>query len=159
MGIMDVTSTTADVEKIVREELDALRLRIIQNISNSGKRASGRTQDSLTVNVQQQGTSVIGELTGRSFFGALETGSKPWRTQYTRPPKFFIEIIQDWMMEKGISGPAGAIAYSIMKRGSAQYRQGQREDIYSEEITKTYDEIQKRVAGLFEAQIIQSLLR
>jgi hypothetical protein len=159
MKTMDATSTTADVEKIIREELDALRLRIIQNISNSGKRASGRTQDSLTVNVQQQGTSVIGELTGRSLFGALETGSKPWRTQYARPPKFFIEIIQDWMMEKGISGPAGAIAYSIMKRGSAQFRQGQREDIYSEEITKAYDEIQKRVAGLFEAQIIQSLLR
>lgn len=159
MKTMGVTSTTADVEKIIREELDALRLRIIQNISNSGKRASGRTQDSLKVTVQQQGSAVIGELTGRSFFGALETGSKPWRTQYTRPPKFFIEIIQDWMMEKGISGPAGAIAYSIMKRGSAQYRQGQREDIYSEEITKAYDEIQKRVAGLFEAQIIQSLLR
>ena len=155
----DVVSTTADVEKIVREELDALRLRIIQNISNSGKRASGRTQDSLTVNVQQQGSTIVGELTGRSFFGALETGSKPWSKQYTRPPKFFIEIIEVWMMDKGLTGPAGAIAYSIMKRGTAQYRQGARTDIYSEEIVKTYYEIQKRVAGLFEAQIIQSLLR
>lgn len=156
---MEVVSNYAEVETIIREELDSLRQRIIQNIDSKGKRASGRTQESLVVNVTTQGGAVVGELLGRSYFGALETGSKPWSKQYARPPKFFIDIIKEWMVDKGISGEAGGIAYSIMKRGSAQFRAGTRTDIYSDEITTTCANIERRVAGLFEAQIISSLLR
>ena len=154
-----IVATQQDVEAIIREELEKLRDIISQNISNKGKRASGRTQESMAVSVTQEGSATVGVLSARSFFGALETGSQPWRTQYVRPPKFFVEIIQEWMRDKGISGDAGGIAYSIMRRGSAQYRQGARTDIYSDDITKACDEIQRRVAGLFEAQIIESLLR
>lgn len=156
---MAIVASHAELEAIIREELDSLRQRIITNIDSTGKRASGRTQDSLMVDVTSQGDTIIGSLMGRSYFGALETGSKPWAKQYTRPPKFFIEIIEDWMRDKGLSGSAGGIAYAIMKRGSAQFRQGARTDVYSDEIEITYDNIQRRVAGLFEAQIIESLLR
>lgn len=156
---MAIVASHAEVERIIREELDNLRERVVQNIDSTGKRASGRTQDSLAVEITSQGDTIIGSLMGRSYFGALETGSKPWANQYTRPPKFFIEIIEDWMRDKGISGSAGGIAYSIMKRGSAQFRDGERTDVYSDEIEITYDNIQRRVGGLFEAQIIESLLR
>lgn len=156
---MAIVASHAELEAIIREELDSLRQRIITNIDSTGKRASGRTQDSLMVDVTSQGDTIIGSLMGRAYFGALETGSKPWSKQYTRPPKFFIEIIEDWMRDKGLSGSAGGIAYAIMKRGSAQFRQGARTDVYSDEIEITYDNIQRRVAGLFEAQIIESLLR
>jgi hypothetical protein len=154
-----ITTTSQDVEAIIREELEHLRETISQNITATGKRASGRTQESMAVSTRQEGTAIVGELTGRAFFGALETGSKPWATQYTRPPKFFIEIIREWMQDKGITGSAGGIAYNIMRRGSAQYRTGSRTDIYSEDIERTCAEIQRRVSGLFEAQIIKSLLR
>lgn len=156
---MAIVASHAELEAIIREELDSLRQRIITNIDSTGKRASGRTQDSLAVEITSQGDTIIGALLGRSYFGALETGSKPWAKQYARPPKFFIEIIEDWMRDKGISGSAGGIAYSIMKRGSAQFRDGARTDVYSDEIEITYDNIQRRVGGLFEAQIIESLLR
>lgn len=156
---MEVVSTQQQVETIIREELEELREVVSRNIANKGKRASGRTQDSMVVSLKQEGSAIVGELSGRAFFGALETGSKPWSKQYVRPPKFFIEIIEEWMRDKGISGEAGGIAYSIMRRGSAQHNKGARTDIYSDDITKTCDEIQRRVAGLFEAQIIQSLLR
>lgn len=156
---MDYAVSRQEVEAILREELESLRERVIRNIDSTGKRASGRTQRSLEVTTAIEGDTIVGALMGRSYFGALETGTQPWAKQYTRPPKFFIEIIEEWMRDKGISGSAGGIAYSIMRRGSAQYRQGARTDVYSEEIEKTYDIIQQRVAGLFEAQIINSLLR
>lgn len=156
---IDIAATLSQVEGVVREELEALRQTISDNINRTGKRASGRTQNSLSVQVSQEGGAVVGSLDGRAFFGALETGSQPWRTQYARPPKFFIEIIEEWMRDKGISGEAGGIAYAIMKRGSAQYRQGARTDVYSDDILKTMDEINRRVNGLFEAQIIDTLLR
>lgn len=155
----DITASLEQVETIVREELDALRQKIVENITRTGKRASGRTQDSLVVNVAQEGGSIVGTIDGRAFFGALEIGSRPWRNQYARPPKFFIEIIEDWMRDKGMTGDAGGIAYTIMRRGSAQYRNGARTDVYSDDIVKTMDEINRRVGGLFEAQIIDSLLR
>lgn len=143
--------------EITREELENLRQRIIQNIRNSGEYTSGRTAQSMAVEVSDTPEGTNGTLWGRSFFGTLETGSKPWSTQYIRPPKFFVDLIAEWARTKGIDAPAGGIAHNIMTKGSKLYRDGGRVDIYSNEIPKTIDNIGRRLMGLFSTAIDESI--
>lgn len=74
-----------DVKKILSEELESLRKRIIANHEAAGQVASGRTRDSLRV----EATDNEGILFGRYPFGTLETGRKPGKV-----PKGFAAIIE-----------------------------------------------------------------
>lgn len=147
------------VRQIVAEELEQARKNISENIEREGKRASGKTQESMVVSVADEGTATIGTLSGRAYFGALETGSKPWATQYKRVPKFFADIIAEWAQEKGVDAPPYAIATKIMREGSKQHREGAITTVYSEEIDATLERINKRVMGVFDATIAESIKR
>ena len=113
-----------------------LRDEIRDAIGRMGLKASGRTQDSLKVRVD--GNTVI--LEGRAFFPTLQYGSKPWSGSTGVRCSFdeFKAIIRDWATAKGLSfGDAtthertiGAIAMTIIRRGSKVYRSGQRLDVY-----------------------------
>lgn len=113
-----------------------LRDEIRDAIGRMGLKASGRTQDSLKVRVD--GNTVI--LEGRAFFPTLQYGSKPWSGATGVRCSFdeFKAIIRDWATAKGLSfGDAtthertiGAIAMTIIRRGSKVYRSGQRLDVY-----------------------------
>ena len=105
-----IVHTQEQVRQIVAEELEQARKNISENIEREGKRASGKTQDSMVVYVTDEGTATVGTLSGRSYFGALETGSKPWATQYKRVPLFFAEIIGDWIADKGLDLNPFAVA-------------------------------------------------
>lgn len=159
-----------DVRKIVGEELEALRQRIIDNHRTAGQMASGRTVASLNVVMRENG----GTLFGRQAFGTLERGRKAGKT-----PQGFVSIIKQWIIDKGLSVPsipyirqqserwqprytpeerglntlAGAIAYKIKTEGTRLFRDGGRRDIYSPEIeTATYN-INKRISVLLMADI------
>lgn len=147
------------VRQIVAEELEQARKNISENIEREGKRASGKTQDSMVVSVTDEGTATVGTLSGRSYFGALETGSKPWAQQYKRVPLFFAEIIGDWIADKGLDLNPFAVATKIMRKGSKQYREGAITTVYSEEIDATLERINKRVMGVFDATIAESIKR
>lgn len=156
---MEIVSTQEEVRKIVAEELETAKANISANIDSHGKRASGQTQESMRVLVSDEGSAVVGELQGRAFFGALETGSKPWATQYKTAPKFFADIIADWAQDKGVNANPYAIATKIMREGSKQHREGPITTIYSEEIDATLERIQSRVMGLFDATIVERTKR
>lgn len=154
---------------IMQEELSSLMRRIIDNHVNAGQMASGKTAKSLRVEVSGE----EGALYGKKFFGVLETGRKPGKI-----PKNFAAIIREWMKAKGLKANpipykregkhkytpqergdmsmAAAIATSIAKRGTRQYRIGARDDIYSREIEETKRRIVVRM-GEFTSQIIQSI--
>lgn len=154
-----IVTTQAEVHRIVQEELAQAKANITENIEREGKRASGKTAESMVVAVADEGASVVGTLSGRAYFGALETGSKPWTTQYKRVPKFFADIIAEWADAKGVDAPPYAIATKIMREGSKQHREGAITTVYSEEIDDTLDRINKRVMGLFDSVINESLKR
>lgn len=154
-----IVTTQAEVHRIVQEELAQAKANITENIEREGKRASGKTAESMVVAVADEGASVVGTLSGRAYFGALETGSKPWATQYKRVPKFFADIIAEWADAKGVDAPPYAIATKIMREGSKQHREGAITTVYSEEIDDTLDRINKRVMGLFDSVINESLKR
>lgn len=138
-----------DVKKILSEELESLRKRIIANHEAAGQVASGRTRDSLRV----EATDDEGILFGRYPFGTLETGRKPGKV-----PKGFAAIIEQWVKDKGIKpkDPESfpyRVARKIEKEGTELYRSGKTEDIYSSEIPKTIESIGDRITGALGIEV------
>lgn len=140
---------------VLREELEALRDRIIANHRQAGQVASGRTIQSMQVNID--GDS--GELVGRPYFGTLETGARPWRNAASmkKVPASFNAVIEQWIKDKGLNLNSWAVAYKIIHEGTRLYRQGGRADIYSNEIPKTVEAIGQRILVIYDDMITQSI--
>ncbi len=110
--------TKAGTLRIIGEELEALRKRIIANHEAAGQVASGRTKGSLKVEMSEDG----GVLWGRQAFAVLETGRGPGKV-----PKGFYKIIRQWVEDKGIQVKkpdsfAYLVARKIAKEGTELYR-------------------------------------
>lgn len=142
---------------VLHKVLADLRQRIIDNMNAAGAYATGKTEQSLHIEVEDDGVGVVGTLSARPYFSALETGTRPWRVQYRRPPKFFVDIIREWAEAKGVSAPAGAIAMTIMREGSRLYRQGGRDNIYSNEIPNAIASAERQLAAYWEVQMVEML--
>ena len=143
-----------EIRLILRAELEALRERIISNMGDADQIVSGRTADSLKVEVS--GTS--GVLTGRRAFATLETGSRPWSRPPKRVPRFFADLIGEWIEAKGLDLNKWAVAHSIIHEGSRLYREGGRNDIYSPEIPKTMDAIGAQIIDKYNVLVTNQLI-
>lgn len=167
---MDVITIRTDAPAILADELERLKERIIANHLAAGQRATGATAESLRVLVEENPDGASGELDGRAYFAGLETGSRPWSvihtrlrkdgTEYPSAPKWFIDVVRDWASVKGVAldSPWG-VATKIMTSGSALFRDGGRNDIFSNEIPTAVENISRRLAGLFDVQLTESILR
>lgn len=138
-----------DARKVVQEELESLKKRIIDNHLRAGQKASGRTIASMHVESSDDG----GVLFGRRAFGTLETGRRGGRV-----PKGFYHIILQWVRDKGIQVEkpktfAYFVAKKIAREGTSLFRQGGRDDIYSNEIPKTTESVLSRITGLLGASV------
>lgn len=134
---------------IVFRELEALRLRIIDNHIKAGQKASGKTISSLRIQMYEDG----GALFGRNAFEVLETGRKGGPV-----PRGFYQIIKDWVKAKNIQVDkpnvfAYFVARKIAREGTSLYREGSRDDIYSRDIEKTTRNIMEQIFGVFEKDI------
>jgi hypothetical protein len=167
---MDVRKIETEAQRIVEEELKRTKEKIIANHIAAGQRASGQTEDSMQESVSSDGGMIIGTLDGRPYFAALETGSGPWKnphyrqrkdgTLYPSAPKWFINIIEDWAAVKGIAFDSPwAVATKQMMEGSRLFRDGGRDDIFSNEIPELVKRVADRLAGLYDAQLVESILR
>lgn len=167
---MDITAIRADAPGILIEELEQLKERIVANHIAAGQKASGRTIESIVVHVESSSDGASGDIDARAYFAGLETGSRPWSkihnktrkdgTEYPSAPKWFIDVIRDWASVKGVSldSPWG-VATKIMTDGSALFRDGGRDDIFSNEIPTAVENVSSRLAGLFDVQLTESILR
>lgn len=159
---------------IIFEELEDLRNRIISNIDSTGRKASGKTGNSMRVDRQEDGCVLV----GRRAFSTLEDGRKPGAV-----PANFRSIIKQWILDKGISYNAipykripsekwqpkytpaerglmslsGAIAYKIAKEGTSLYRAGGDNDVYSNEIPYVIENIKKRLGSAFKTEVLKSI--
>ena len=159
-----------DIAQVLTEELSRLAERIKENHRRAGQVASGRTLRSITYEV----TEDRGMLFGRFPFGTLETGRRAGAV-----PLAFDAIIRQWILDKGIPVEpipyirkpskkwqpkytpeerglrtmASAIATKIRKEGTALYRNGGRNDIYSNEIPDAIKRIEERIAKVFSLTI------
>lgn len=140
-----------EVQNIIFEELEDLRKRIISNIDSSGRRASGRTSESMRTDVSEN----RGVLFGRMAFGTLETGRKPGKV-----PAGFYQIIKQWVIDKGISfdsqSERNSFAYlvsrKIAREGTQLYRRGADTDVYTAEVPETISRIKDRVGFLMRME-------
>lgn len=166
---MKARNIETDADRVVAEELERARRRIIANHIAAGQRTTGATAGSITVAVTREGGVTVGAMDARPFFAALETGTRPWRvphvrrrrdgTLYPAAPKWFAEIIAEWAAAKHLDIPAWSVATRIMTEGSKLYRDEGREDIFTPEIAALAERIADRLAGLFDAQITASIAR
>lgn len=142
-----------EIRKILREELEALRQRIGENMEAADQIATGKTRDGMRVEVR----GLAGVLTGREAFATLERGSRPWSKQFKRVPKFFADLIGEWIEAKGLDLNKWAVAHTIMTKGSKLYRSGGRSDVYSPELQRTMDAIGHRVIDQYTVLVTNRL--
>lgn len=149
----------------IRQCLENVKRRIQDNISSHGRTASGRSAASLTI----EETSLLGGiLSGSTSFLAMERGRKGGRV-----PKGFFEIIRQWVVDKGITvspkpakraskysdeeraqrSAAGAIAYTIMTKGTRLFREGSFDDIYSAVIAEEVGKLRPKLLDVFSFAI------
>lgn len=151
---------TIEIEEMLREVFEQMRLDIIARHEQAGQVASGRTRDSLRSEIVPGMSSVTATLYGRKYFAALETGSKPWAKQYKHPPKPFVETIAQWMKDKGITGvSAYLVARKIMQEGSSLYRSGGREDIFTPAMNEAEKRIDEQISEIFDRITLETIAR
>lgn len=152
-----------DVSKILKSALNDARDGIRANLLSTGTNASGRTSESLEVVVEGD----VGILYGRQAFGTVETGRKGGKV-----PAGFRQIIYQWMQDKGVHADvtgnrsqrsadmsmAYHIAKKIAREGSKLYRDGGRNDIYSNVLPLTIERVRKEVTDIYIINI-NSILR
>lgn len=142
-----------EIRQIIREELEALRTRITENMESADQIVSGKTRDSMKVSVQNNS----GVLTGRQAFATLETGSRPWSKKPKRTPKWFADLIGEWINNRGLDLNQWAVAHTIIHQGSKLYRSGGRADIYSPELQKAVDRIGERILDQYAVLVTDRL--
>jgi hypothetical protein len=143
-----------EIRQILLEELEDLRKRITENMGKADQIVTGRTRDSMQVTVEGN----AGVLTGRRAFATLETGSRPWSRKPKRVPKFFADLIGEWIDKKGLDLNKWAVAHTIIHQGSKLYREGGRADIYSPELQPTIDRIGARILDQYAVLVTDRLI-
>lgn len=148
-----------DIEVMLTEVFEQAKRDIIANHERAGQVASGKTRDSLSVEVTSDTTSATATMYGRKYFAALETGSQPWKKQYKHPPKPFVETIAKWMVDKGIEGvSAYLVARKIMREGSKLYRDGGKQDIFTPVMSDIEERIDAELSSIFETITTKTLI-
>lgn len=152
------------IKDIVRREMEGLKAAIQKRMAEAGYNASGRTSASLTVEVNGDTAT----LKGSKALLAAERGRGPGPV-----PRDFVSIIRKWVQDKGVAyndfqpkgvtaslspeqklnGLSGAIAFSIMRRGTVLYRKKVSRDIYSAALEDTLSKMGDGVAGVLSLEI------
>ena len=145
---------SSEIRQILREELEDLRRRITENMEKADQIVSGKTRDSMQVHVDGN----MGVLTGRQAFATLETGSRPWSRKPKRVPKFFADLIGEWIDARDLDLNKWAVAHTIIHKGSKLYREGGRADVYSPELQKTIDRIGDRILDQYAVLVTDRLI-
>lgn len=142
-----------EIRQILLEELEDLKRRITENMGRADQIVSGKTRDSMQASVQGN----AGVLTGRQAFATLETGSRPWSRKPKRTPKWFADLIGEWIDQRGLDLNQWAVAHTIIHKGSKLYRSGGRADVYSPELQKTVDRIGDRILDQYAVLVTNRL--
>lgn len=154
--MLDINEVQQTLQQIFEQAAEDIR----QRHQAAGQVASGRTRDSIRVEVVPSVFGATATMYGREYFGSLETGSKPWSKQYAHPPRAFVNTIQEWMDDKGLTGiSAYLVARKIMMEGSSLYRKGGREDIFTPAMEQVEQRVGEEISKIFDSIITQTLKR
>ena len=137
---------------ILTQRLERIKTKVQERILQEGRSASGKTASSLNVVIN----GLKGTLYGSKSMLAIERGRGPGRV-----PHGFVGIIREWIKakgitvkpipskrassitpeERGLNSMAGAIAYTIMKKGTRLHRDKSYNDIYTSALNEELEEM------------------
>lgn len=154
-----------NLEDEIRTILDNCVNEIKRRSTAAGQVATGKTLRALEVRLRAEGTAVIGEIWGRPYTGALETGSRPARKRGTAGERSqMIRAMKEWcavrglttgMTDKQAENFACWMAWYIKKYGTKLYRRGGRRDIITPALDATRDTLNTRL-GEYAAQLFET---
>ena len=154
------------IEDEIRKALDDCVTDIRRRSTQAGQVATGKTLRSLEVRVRNEGKAIIGEIWGRPFFGALETGSRPARRKGTAASRAsMVQSMKEWCRIRGLTNGmsdkqaenfARWLSWYIKKYGSKLYRQGGRRDIITPALEATKEQLAQRLGAYYEQIIINN---
>ena len=154
-----MTTIAGEIEKALTDCVNDIRRRSTQ----AGQVATGRTLRALEVRVRNEGAAIVGEIWGRPFTGALETGSRPARRRGTAAErKAMVADMKEWcrirgltdgMTDKQAENFARWLSWYIKRYGSALFRKGGRRDIITPAIEATKNELAERLGAYYEQQL------
>lgn len=153
-----------NVTEILTQRLERIKASVQDKILQEGRAASGKTAASLNVVI----SGLKGTLFGSKSMLAIERGRGPGRVPYG-----FVGIIREWIKakgitvkpipskrtssitpeERGLNSMAGAIAYTIMKKGTRMFRDKTYNDIYS----TVLDEELEAMAGEISLGVVEEI--
>lgn len=145
------------IEDILLQEFKELRRDIIDNHTDAGQVASGRTRDSLSIdNVTDRG----GQLSGASYIGVLETGRKGGKVPYD-----FIDILKRWAQAKGLTFSnekdfnrwAWFVSQKIKREGTALYNRSGKEDIFTTAIKDFESRLANQTVVFYQQKITNEI--
>lgn len=154
--------------KLIEDALKRVMVGISTNMDRLNRKASGNTQRKLKIVMESE---YHGYLAGPKFpLLVLERGRGPNKTKFARKGTgsgtrgSLIDIIQQWIIDKGISvhisasssgdpdaltkatrRMAGAIAYTIASKGTKLHRTKSFDDIFTTNIEKEAIELNKKL--------------
>lgn len=125
------------------------------NLGATGTNATGKTSQSLRIELKQKGTKFKLQLFGRPFFMTVETGRRP--TPDKKPSREMISNITEWVNARGIDESAvWAIATKIQQRGTRLWFEGGRDDIVQPAVDTFINDVSQ---GLLEAEVDNFILK
>lgn len=144
------------VEEEIYYTLRRIKERITDNIKDKGLWASGKTAESMEIVMNDSG----GMLLGRKDFESLEHGSPPFKA-----PDDFNETIKQWIIDKGLlkfsdkklNSVSKKVAKKIEEQGTKLYRDGGRNDIYSDVIEEEVDDLFFRIFEEEEIEVLRKI--
>lgn len=147
----------ANVQELLQKHLDNVKSKIAKAMAEQNRNASGRSVGSLSVQVNGN----VGALYGSKSFLVMERGKKPGKI-----PFGFVGIIKQWIVDKGIAfapipsktnkakyspeerglnSLAGAIAYTIMRKGTRLFRDNGYNDIFTTAVKEELEALSNEV--------------
>lgn len=144
-------ATYDDMTKILSEWAENVIIQIQDNLDSTNTTASGRTKDSLRYEISDDEFSQTLRIYGRPYFQGVEEGRGAGKVPFK-----FTDILFQWATDKGIITQFGdteskqrsvlyVVGQSIKAHGTRLYREGGRNDIFSnvinEELPKLEDDV------------------
>lgn len=155
------------IEQMLRQSLEDCVADIRRRHEQVGQKATGRTMDALEVRLRTEGERIIGEIWGRPYTGALETGSRPARRKGTPAERRqMVESLKEWCRIRGLAGGltekqtenlAKFLAWYIKRNGTRLYRQGGRRDIITPAVEMTKERIADELGAYYETLVSGSI--
>lgn len=149
---MKLISDSNVISKL-NEWSDTFVKRLQVEMQNQGINASGNLSNSLEYTIEDEGDGTHITILADPYFFYAEHGRRAGRI-----PANFVDILEEWVADKGITVPSGltarkfasAIAWKIKRYGSLRYRTQSPADV----VAPVMNEMYPKLGDILESRIM-----